>query len=75
MKATLGTKIATLRKEKGLKQDDLAQMLNVSAQAVSKWENGTTQPSAAQFIALCDILGVYDVVGEFSGKKSGSGSR
>ena len=36
---TLGRRIAQLRKEKELKQDDLAQMLDVSAQAVSKWEN------------------------------------
>ena len=36
---TLGRRIAQLRKEKELKQDDLAQMLDVSAQAVSKWKN------------------------------------
>ena len=41
---TLGRRIAQLRKEKELKQDDLAQMLDVSAQAVSKWENDQTCP-------------------------------
>ena len=36
---TLGKRIAALRREKELKQDELAEMLNVSPQAVSKWEN------------------------------------
>ena len=34
---TLGKRIAALRREKNLKQDDVAQALNVSPQAVSKW--------------------------------------
>ncbi len=72
----IGNVLYRLRTEKKISQRALALLLcekgvEVTNQAVSKWENGTTQPSAAQFIALCDILGVYDVVGEFSGKKSG----
>lgn len=39
MENSFGKRIAELRRAKGLKQDDLAQMLNVSAKAVSKWEN------------------------------------
>ncbi len=39
MEMTIGKRIAALRREKNLKQDDLAQMLEVSPQAVSKWEN------------------------------------
>lgn len=39
MEMTLGKRIAALRKEKELRQDDLAGMLDVSPQAVSKWEN------------------------------------
>ena len=35
MEMTIGKRIAALRREKGLKQDDLAQMLEVSPQAVS----------------------------------------
>lgn len=58
MKATLGTKIATLRKGEGLKQDDLAQMLNVSAQAVSKWENDQTCPDISLLPHLARILKV-----------------
>lgn len=44
MENTLGTRIAQLRKEKGYTQEDLAQMLEVSPQAVSKWENDLTCP-------------------------------
>ena len=36
---TLGKRIAMLRKEKGLTQEQLAEKVGVSAQAVSKWEN------------------------------------
>ena len=39
MEMTIGKRIAALRREKNLKQDDLAQMLEVSPQSVSKWEN------------------------------------
>lgn len=72
----VGSILYRLRTEKKMSQKELAVKLcekgvEVTNQAVSKWENGTTQPSAVQFIALCDILGVTDVVGEFSGKKGG----
>ena len=40
----IGTTIAALRREKGLTQDALAAQLGVSAQAVSKWENGLSCP-------------------------------
>ena len=39
----LGTKIAALRKEKGLTQEQLAAKLGISAPAVSKWETGVSQ--------------------------------
>lgn len=39
MENTLGSRISQLRKEKGLTQEELAQHLDVSPQAVSKWEN------------------------------------
>ena len=55
---TLGRRIAQLRKEKELKQDDLAQMLDVSAQAVSKWENDQTCPDISLLPRLASILGV-----------------
>ena len=40
MNKNIGENIAELRKTKGAKQDDLATAVGVSAQAVSKWENG-----------------------------------
>ena len=38
----------------------------VTNQAVSKWEKGATLPNAKQFLALCEILEIDDVRGEFS---------
>ncbi|HHX72295.1 MAG TPA: helix-turn-helix transcriptional regulator [Clostridiales bacterium] len=55
---TLGKRIANLRREKELKQDDLAQMLDVSPQAVSKWENDQTCPDISLVPELAKILGV-----------------
>ncbi len=58
MENTLGNRIAQLRKEKGFTQDDLAQMLDVSPQAVSKWENDLTCPDISLLPKLAQILGV-----------------
>ena len=58
MEMTIGKRIAALRREKNLKQDDLAQMLEVSPQAVSKWENDQTCPDISLLPQLAKILGV-----------------
>lgn len=58
MNTTLGKRIAALRHEKGLKQDELAEKLGVSAQAVSKWENDQTCPDISLLPQLAKILGV-----------------
>ena len=58
MEMTIGNRIAALRREKNLKQDDLAQMLEVSPQAVSKWENDQTCPDISLLPKLAKILGV-----------------
>ena len=58
MNMTLGKRIAQYRKEKGLTQEALAQAMNVSAQAVSKWENDQTCPDIASLPMLSKILGV-----------------
>lgn len=55
---TLGKRIAALRREKELKQDELAEMLNVSPQAVSKWENDLSCPDISILPQLAKILGV-----------------
>ena len=58
MEMTIGKRISALRREKNLKQDDLAQMLEVSPQAVSKWENDQTCPDISLLPKLAKILGV-----------------
>lgn len=58
MENTLGKRIASLRKEKNLKQEDLAQMLNISPQAISKWENDLTCPDISILPELSKILNV-----------------
>ena len=55
---TLGQRIAALRREKNLKQDDVAQALSVSPQAVSKWENDQTCPDISLLPQLAKLLGV-----------------
>ena len=58
MNTTLGTRIAALRREKEWKQDELAEKLGVSPQAVSKWENDQTCPDISLLPLLAKILGV-----------------
>lgn len=53
----IGTKIAALRKERGVKQEELASYVGVSAQAVSKWENGGA-PDAELLPRIADFFGV-----------------
>ena len=53
-----GDKLKELRKVKGLTQDDLAEMLNISRQAVSKWEYNDGYPEMEKMIELSEKLGV-----------------
>lgn len=68
MNTTLGKRIAALRHEKELKQDELADKLGVSPQAVSKWENDQTCPDISLLPLLAKIFGV-SVDELLSGKK------
>lgn len=52
----LGERITNLRKEKGISQVQLANMLSVSRQAVSKWENDQSAPDTVKLIQLADAL-------------------
>lgn len=56
-KETLGQKIAGLRKERRLTQEELAIKLDVSAQAVSKWENDISCPDIMLLPKLAEVLG------------------
>lgn len=53
---SLGDRILSLRKERGVSQVELAKMLDVSRQAVSKWENNQSAPDTAKLIQLADAL-------------------
>lgn len=52
----LNEKIVSLRKKKGLSQQDLAEALDVSRQAVSRWEVGTSIPSMENLLALSKLF-------------------
>ena len=52
----IGQYIQSLRKAAGLTQKELAEKLNLSFQAVSKWENGDSLPDTGVLLDLCDIL-------------------
>ena len=55
---TLAEKILSLRTEKGMSQDDLAEQLGVSRQSVSKWETAQSTPDLDKIIKLADLFGV-----------------
>ena len=57
---TIGERIAELRRKSGMTQEELASLLGISAQSVSKWETGVTMP---------DILLLAITSTRFSGKR------
>ena len=58
MKETMGQIIRRLRKQSGFTQDELAEQLGVTFQAVSKWENDTGMPDISQIVPLAAVFGV-----------------
>ena len=58
MKETLGQRIQRLRKNANLTQEDVATRLNISSQAVSKWENDNSAPDLSVLLELAEMLGV-----------------
>ena len=64
-------KISELRKKKGLSQEQLAEMLNVTKQSVSNWESGRSLPEIDKIVELSKIFGVstdYLLINESSEK-------
>ncbi len=55
---TLAEKILSLRTQRGMSQDDLAEKLEVSRQSVSKWETAQSTPDLDKIIRLADLFGV-----------------
>lgn len=51
-------KLQKLRKDRGYSQEQLADLLEVSRQSVSKWESGTTYPEMDKLLSLCKIFNV-----------------
>ena len=54
----LAEKLMGLRKERGLSQEELADRLGVSRQAVSRWEQGATYPDVPNLRKLTQVFGV-----------------
>ena len=54
----IGKFIAECRKQKNLTQEQLANKLNISDRAVSKWERGLNLPDSSLMIELCNILDI-----------------
>ncbi len=58
MNYEMGERLYELRRKRGLNQEQLADELSVSRQAVSKWERGESQPDVGNLIALSNLYGV-----------------
>ena len=54
----IGKFIAECRKKKKLTQMELAEKLNITDRAVSKWENGRAMPDSSIMLELCNLLGI-----------------
>lgn len=54
----IGQFIAQCRKKKNLTQAQLAEQLNITDRAVSKWETGNSMPDSSIMVELCEILGI-----------------
>ena len=55
---TLGERIQALRRDRGMSQEDLAEALGVSRQAVSKWEKSLSYPDTGNLLSLAELFGV-----------------
>lgn len=74
-KMTLGQMIASLRKEHGMTQAELAEKMNVTDKAVSKWERDLSCPDVGSLSRLAEVLGVsLDELMRVEPKKKGTAS-
>ncbi|MEG0240454.1 MAG: helix-turn-helix transcriptional regulator, partial [Anaerorhabdus sp.] len=58
MNIEIANRLVELRKQRGLSQEDLAQELGISRQAVSKWERAESSPDTDNLILLARLYGV-----------------
>lgn len=68
MNETFGQRFQRLRKKANLTQEEVATKLNITAQAVSKWENDVSAPDISVLVEISDILGV--TLNELLGKQT-----
>ena len=54
----IGKLIGEIRKEKNMKQSDLAELLGVTSKTVSRWETGKYMPDLSLFVDISEILGI-----------------
>ena len=71
MHKSLGATLTSLRRMAGYTQVQVTRLLaergyEIQSAGISKWEKDLTMPNAAQFLALCQIYGVTDVLGTFT---------
>lgn len=55
---SLGEKLLSYRKKKGLSQEEVADILHVTRQTVSKWETDQSTPDFDKVVPICDLYGV-----------------
>lgn len=55
---TFGQRIRALRRDAGLTQENLAKLLSISPQAVSRWETDAAMPDISLLLPLCNLFGV-----------------
>ena len=55
---TFPERIAELRKQAGLSQEQMGNALNISRQAISKWESGQANPDVSYIEPMCELFGV-----------------
>lgn len=58
MNVEIAQRLAEMRREKGFSQEELAEQLGLSRQAVSKWERAESSPDTGNLIALANLYGV-----------------
>ena len=54
----IGERLLKLRKQKGLSQEEIANIIGVSRQTISKWETGESNPDFDKIIPLCDLYNI-----------------
>ena len=76
MEENIGRKIRSLREQTGLTQEDVAEAMDVSRQAVSKWEANLSRPSAENLIRLAHLLNVdlAELIGAPEREETGEGA-